>query len=178
MDYNVKGSSIRSKLDFVEERFGPEAREAISQTVRSEDLDRILDSSWYPYATYVEVLRVIVERYFDGEEAGLQEVGRFSAHQALSTTYRAFRTTETYTAFLGRISSLHHMLYSVGRSQIEIGEGGNSCAIVLTGKPTLATEDLQVALGFYLGCGLEYGHRAIRGDFELTGGEARFRLDW
>ena len=178
MSYNVKGSSINTKLAYVREHFGEEGENAILETVENEDLRTILDSSWYPFELYVEVLNVIAKHHFGGNLAGLQEVGRYSAATALRSTYRAFLGRDSYTGFLGRISSLHHMLYSDGKSEIQIGEDGTSCKVVLSGKPTIAEEDLQIALGFYLGCGVLYGHESVRGSFTQVDGEGHFHLEW
>ncbi|HVS63785.1 MAG TPA: hypothetical protein VMT85_09845 [Thermoanaerobaculia bacterium] len=179
MSFEVKGSSIRSKLEFVEERFGADAEQALIAAVGKTELVRVLEPSWYPYPhpLYVALLRAIADRHFGGDLSSLQEVGGDTARRALDTTYRAFRAG-TYADFLSRLSRLHHMLYSEGRSEVVLGEDGTSCRVVLSDKPRFDVEDLQIALGFYLECGRIYGCHAMRGRFEVAGAEARFDLQW
>lgn len=178
MSYRVKGTSINTKFDFVRERFGEEAEAMLRERVRSDQAPRILASAWVPFEIYVDVLRAIADLFYRGNVQGLQEAGRFSAKQALTTTYKTFVTRRSFAEFLERMSSLHHLFYSEGRSEVDVADDGHSCTITLHDKPELPDEDLEVALGFYLGAGSLLGHHAIRGSYRVSDTQAVFQLSW
>ena len=58
-DYKVKGSTIRSKFDYVEDHFGSEAKEKMIQEFKNRHGDSvfpILNSTWYSFDLYIETL--------------------------------------------------------------------------------------------------------------------------
>ena len=178
-EYRVKGSSIRSKLDFVRERFGGAAERLLREEFETRAGNvSFLDSAWYPFAVYDELNRSIADRYFGGDLARLREVGSFSAARVLTTVYKAFVSGRDFAGFLSRAAILHERFYSHGRMVATIAEDGSGATIHLTDAPTYSEADLQIAAGFYAGAAELVG----LGDFvcrlEVREDGAHFDLRW
>ena len=89
-EYRVKGSSIRSKFEFVHDRFGEAAERRLKERFRDHGILPVLDSVMYPFAEYDAVNRAIAEEFLDGDLTRLAEVGAYSAQKVLTGVYRAF----------------------------------------------------------------------------------------
>jgi hypothetical protein len=176
MEYKVKGSSLRSKLQFVREKFGDEA-EAELRTLFDRKQFPILDSSWYPFELYEAVNRTIVERHLGGDVTRLREVGEFSAEKVLTSVYRFFTTGQDFVGFLKRAESLHQTCYNEGGMRVDVGEDGRSCHILLT-APRFSETDLHIAAGFYSGAGRLLGARDITCRCHHDREGAHFHLTW
>ncbi|NNE20363.1 MAG: hypothetical protein HKN10_18005 [Myxococcales bacterium] len=177
--YQVKGSSISSKFDFVRERSGPDAENQLRARFDDEDrLFPILDSAWYPFELYDRVNRAIAELLFGGDLKRLEEVGIFSAERVLRTVYKSFAQGKDYVAFLKRAAILHQRFYDAGKMEVVLGEDGHSAQVVHSGAPVYAEADLYIASGFYRGAGRELGLSDVRSKFRLTEDGAHFDLDW
>ena len=176
--YQVKGSTIRSKFDFVDQHFGAEARADLEACFASRGLFPILTASWYPYDLYVEVLEELARRHFDGDLARLHEVGAASAQAALSTVYQAFVRDQGFVEFLSGISKLHHLFYNHGHIEVSIDPEEKGCTIRHRNKPRYAAADLHVAAGFYTRAAELHGLDGVRCRFETSGAGADFRLSW
>lgn len=163
-DYMVKGSTIRSKFDFVRELAGKEAEGAFRSEF--ERNGTILDSAWYPFQLYDDVNGKLVRRFLGGDETRLEEVGRYSAERAFSGVYKSFLASSSFDRFLERIATLHDLMYSAGKMSVEPDTARRTCRIHQTGAPTYTARDLYVAQGFY-------AHAAEL--FELRGVRCRFR---
>ena len=53
--YNVKGSSIATKLQWVRDHYGDEGVDQLRLRVDDSRLDSILSSSWYPFELFDQV---------------------------------------------------------------------------------------------------------------------------
>jgi len=172
--YQVKGSTIKSKLAFVADRFGAAARDELTEPLRARGLLPILDGSWYPFDLYVEVLRAIADRFYGGDRARLEEIGAYSAEKALTTTYRAFATGKGFFDFLDRLALLHGQFYNLGEMRVERRDAERACDIVLTGAPTYPQEDVYIASGFYAGAGRYLGFTDVVVEIRREGAGVRF----
>ncbi len=176
--YSVKGSSLKSKLAFVESRFGNSELEKLEAQLKEEGFPTLFDSGWYPFDRFVRLLRIITDNHFSGNTSRLTEVGEYSAQESLGKTYRTFVNSKSFIGFLKNVDRLHHMLYNEGKSEIFIDDDENGCRIVQSGKSQIAEEDLQVALGFYCGAGRLHGIRNIQGRFTIKPDGADYILSW
>ncbi len=177
--YRVKGSSIRSKLDFVHEELGAEAEQRLhDRFAQVQDLESILDSAWYPFELYDGVNRAIADLFFGGDLSQLERVGAFSAEKALSSVYGAFVAGGDFVSFLNRAALLHQRFYDVGTTEVTIGEDRKSATIVHREAPTYSRADLFVASGFYKGAGRKLGLDEVRSEFTFDETGARFELSW
>ncbi len=177
VQYQVKGSSLRTKFDFVKARFGEAAARDLA-TEFAADIGVVpLDSKWYPFALFQRLLAAIVDRFFDGDTARLVEVGEDSASRSLSSTYSAFALRD-FPQFLERIASLHSRFYNLGTMTVRRGAAATSCEIVLSGAPSYPLEDLLVAQGFYVGAAKHFGLANVRCSRRSDGRSATFTLSW
>ena len=177
-EYRVKGSSIRSKFDFVHDRFGEAAERRLKERFRDRGILPVLDSVMYPFAVYDAVNRAIAEEFFDGDLSRLAEVGAYSAQKVLTGVYRAFAAGKDYPGFLRRAGVLHERFYSHGGMDVQLGENGRSCRIEQRGAPTYSESDLQIAGGFYAGAAQLLGIRSLDWDLSWDASGARFELRW
>lgn len=176
--YQVKGSTIRSKFEYVGHHFGADARAALEATFEGRGLFPLLTASWYPYDLYVEVLDALTARHFGGDASRLHEVGAASAQGALSTVYQAFVRDQGFLEFLVGMSKLHHLFYNQGHIEVRIHPEEKGCDILHRDKPRYATSDLHVATGFYTRAAELHGLRQVTCSFERTDAGADFVLGW
>ncbi len=178
-DYKVKGSSIRSKFDFVRERYGAAAERELRESFgRRPGLLPVLDSAWYPFSVYDELNRAIADRFYGGDLAKLEEVGAYSAGKVLTTVYKAFASGKDYAGFLQRAAILHERFYNRGRMIVAIGADRRSAEVHLAEAPTYSEADLYVAAGFYAGAGKLLGLEGVEYELRLEDDGAHFDLKW
>ena len=178
-DYKVKGSSIRSKFEFVKERYGPEAEARLREKFgRRPELSPLLDTAWYPFALYEELNLAIAREFFSGDVARLREVGSYSASLALRTTYRAFVLGKDFVTFLRGTSTYYQTFYNQGDVQVTIGDDGNTADLLFSGAPVYTETDLQVAVGFFVEAGRLLGVTNITGTGSFGRGSAHVKLTW
>ena len=173
----IKGSSIRSKLQFLAETFGTEAEQALSNHLQELDVRTVLEANWYPYELYDRVLRWIADHHYGGQLRRLREVGRFSAHHALTGTYAVYLERGDFRSFLRRIATLHGRYYDIGSLKTTL-IGDDHAELVLIGAPFYREPDLEVAAGFYTGAAELMGLSQVSCSFEMGSDRVEFRLDW
>ena len=177
-DFRVKGSTIRSKLDFAAERLGPRAVHSLTLFLSELVPAQILEADWYPFASYDHLLHRMAAEYFEGDLERLQEIGDFSAHRALSTTYSAYAVRRDFFHFLERISALHERFYSLGRLRL-VERSDDGCVLQLEEVPVVSLADVQVARGFYRGAAQLLGRSQVVCEFEkVEGPGVCYRLAW
>ena len=176
--YQVKGSTLRSKLDYAEHAFGCEARSAVEALLKRRGAFPLLTAAWYPYDLYVEVLELIARDHLGGDRRRLVEVGAASAQAALSSVYQAFVCPGGFLEFLEGISKLHHLFYDQGRLDVRVHPDRRGCDILHRGKPLYAEADLHVAAGFYTRAAELHGLNPNRCTFEHSEDGVDFCLTW
>jgi hypothetical protein len=91
---NVKGTALRARLRFVEERGGVEGYrrfvEALSAETREIVDARVLASGWYPFSAFVEICEVIDRQLGAGDLMLCHELGRYGCDANLPTLYKIF----------------------------------------------------------------------------------------
>lgn len=177
-DYQVKGSTIASKFDFVRERYGERAEAELREELETEGLRSVLSSSWYPFSVYESLNKAIADKLLGGDLSRLVEVGKYSAQNALTGVYKAYTRQDDFQQFLRRISSLHSTFYSHGDMEVTAEEGSASCEIHLTGAPLYTDADLYVAQGFYMGAAEVFGLAGVDCSLKKDANGAHFTLRW
>ncbi|MDJ0764232.1 MAG: hypothetical protein QNJ97_14715 [Myxococcota bacterium] len=180
-EYKVKGSTVRNKFAYVESNFGSQAEAAMTLFFKGKygkTLFPIFSNIWYSYDLYVEVLEYIAQHHYGGDLKQLTRVGAASAQDALTSIYQSFRCGTDYLTFLKRISKLHSMFYSMGKTTAQIHENKKGCNIIHSGKPRYATADLYVASGFYQETARLHDLKGISCRFEMEPSGAIFTLVW
>lgn len=148
--FQVKGSSIRTKLVFARDRFGAEAEQALVNRLADLGVTRVLEGGWYDFEIYNAVLGELARVGYDGHLDGLREAGAFSATQALSTTYQAFAKHRDLERFLALIPRFHLSLHTHGTLVID-GPKDGILRFTLSDLPQTSRADQRVTEGFYLG---------------------------
>lgn len=86
-----KGISIINIKAFVTERFGPDSWEKLLATMCEADrtiLSSAVHEGWYEMALHERVNRAFCDCFYDGNLAGAEELGRFSAERDLAGVRR------------------------------------------------------------------------------------------
>jgi hypothetical protein len=178
-EYKVKGIAVRTKLDYVRERHGTAAEAEVKAGLdRYKSLMPLLDSSWYPFALYDDVLRVIATRFFAGHLTGLREVGTHSAQSALTSVYKSFARSGNVAAFFERIGALYSTYYNLGQMQATFDPTGAGCTILLSGAPVYSPADLEVSAGFFVGACKLLGKPGARCSFRSAKDSVHYELRW
>jgi len=147
---NIKGTAIRSRLEFLRETFGPDGLRTILATFPEEDrwaLAAALPNSWIP----VELLdRLDLEIVRQG--GGLQlarDCGAFSARRNLTGVYEDYldRAANDPQRLVENLAALHQSFYDEGGMRVRDQERG-SCRIELDFAGRAARFRCQVSLGF------------------------------
>lgn len=119
----VKGGIIRAHLDCGRETLGEEAvKKVIGRlpAAAAQEVRTALSSTWVSFETLMLLDRAIVAAA--GASVTMRDLGRFSAKQNLSTTYRAFQRADIHE-FFRRSASLHDQFQDFGREEyVEAGE--------------------------------------------------------
>jgi DNA-binding CsgD family transcriptional regulator len=88
----IPGSKLFNRRDFVRERFGAPAWDAVLSRLSAEDREQIATAdpgAWYDVHLMERMINAAVQQ-LKLEEAQLLEMGRFDADRELSTVYRWF----------------------------------------------------------------------------------------
>ena len=177
-DYKVKGSSINSKIYFIKEKFSQSNAENLKNQFNDIISFPVLESSWYDYQVYIDILKKIAEMFYDSDIQKLKQVGVFSAKTVLNGVYKSFIQGKDFTKFLKKVSRLHSRFYSKGEMLVEISDNENKCEIILKGAPIYSEEDNYIAAGFYTGSAMACGLSEIICNIEPGNGFVRFILEW
>ena len=146
----VKGGMLRSHLDWAKVNHGVELaaiREALSEDSRGE-LAIVLATSWYRFATLIELDRALATRFAPDAPAQLvRELGRHSANVNLKTTYRAFNREDVHE-FFRNSALLHSQFQDFGQAHYE-KLSATSGAMRYSGYTSYSPLYCESALGFF-----------------------------
>ena len=147
----VKGGMLKSHLQWLHEHKTAEEVSAflasLSEKTR-KDLSGILTSSWYPFATLIELDRGVAKAFGGSQPDQLiRDMGRYSARINLTTTYRAFNREDLHEFF--RTSAvLHSQFQNFGTAVYE--RVGPSKGVMRYSKYTsMSPVYCESALGFF-----------------------------
>lgn len=123
---NVKGTALRARLRFVEERAGVEGYrrfvDALSPATRAIIDARILASAWYPFAAFVEMCEVIDRQLGKGDLALCHELGRYGCDANLPTLYKIFFRMADVLYIVKRAAAAWRVNYDEGTMRV-VAEG-------------------------------------------------------
>lgn len=177
-EFLIKGSSLRTKLEFAAQRLGPEVVTSLERFLTRELGNRpILDADWYPFELYDRLLHFLAEQHLDGDLARLSEVGQFSAEAALASVYQSYARGRSFEDFTGRLPSFHQRLYTVSRLVIH-AKDDDYCEIDIVDMPQVSKADINVSCGFFVGAARLLGHPNARGRSQIMGDRVRHRISW
>ena len=177
-EFLIKGSSLRTKLDFVAARFDADAVESLRLFLARELGNRpILDADWYPFELYDRLLNHLAQRQFGGDLARLREVGQFSAEKALESTYQTYARGRSFEDFLQRLPLFHQRLYTASRLEVSTLEA-KGCTIDVVEMPIVSMPDVHVSCGFFVGAARLLGHESAEGAASPKLHRVRYAIRW
>ena len=125
----VKGTAVISIPEFVKDRFHNrmgEWLESLSVESRAIMSKKILASSWYPLSEAVlEPTRKICDLFYDGQDKGAWEAGRFSADHGLQGVYKVFVKVATPQFLISRAGRIFSSYYRPSQIEIDEVKAGN-----------------------------------------------------
>jgi hypothetical protein len=123
---NVKGSVLRARLRYVEERGGDNGYrhffDALQPTTRAAIEARVLASGWYPFAAFIDICEVIDRQLGAGDLALCHELGRHGCDANLPTLYKIFFRMADVLYIVRRAAAAWRVNYDEGSMSV-VGEG-------------------------------------------------------
>ncbi len=143
----VKGGIPRAHLDWVRQQSGDRGVEDVLSRLpkkMADEMRHVLANTWCSFASVILLDRAIAELH--GTNA-IRELGRWSAQQNLSTTYRGFKRADIHE-FFERSAVLHAQFQDFGTEFYErLGE--NAGRITHRDYTTFSPTYCESACGYY-----------------------------
>ena len=180
----VKGSVLRSRLDFVREQGGEDALERVLESLSAEDqkaLHNVVPVAWLPFEVGKHLDDAIVQVLGGGSLAYFERLGEASAEKNLGTVHSAFLAPGDPHAFLAKAPQIYRMYYQVGRREYE--KTGEKTGVLTTYEAeTFSKADCFTVIGWYKKalemCGA-VNPRVFEEECRARGSEVcRYRLSW
>ena len=149
---NVKGSVLRSRLDFVEKKFGAPVLECVLTDLPEEERRTLglglLPAQWYPFALGESlekaILRVLGE---DGRRTFL-DMGRKSAEYNLAGVHKVFVHSGNPHGLLSRAPAIYKLYYDTGHRTYE-KTGERTCTLTTYESETFSEADCLTVIGWH-----------------------------
>ena len=129
---NVKGTALRARLRYVEERAGIDGYrrfvDALSPETRAIVDARILASAWYPFAAFVELCEIIDRQLGHGDLALCDELGRYACDANLPTLYKIFFRMADVRYIIRRAAAAWRVNYDEGAMTV-VREGDHEVVL-------------------------------------------------
>jgi hypothetical protein len=143
----VKGGIPRAHIAWVKQQHGERSVDDVFSRLSkavADEMRHALATSWCAFESVVLLDRAIAEIYGSNS---IRELGRWSAQQNLSTTYRMFRRADIHD-FFERSAALHSQFQDFG---IEVYErlGENAGRIIHRDYSTYSPTYCDSACGYY-----------------------------
>lgn len=172
----IKGGSIRSKLEMVRDRFGEPAAEDLERILKDAGAYPVLEANWYPFELFDRILVRIADKHFGSDLSRLKNVGRYSAQKALTGVYKGLKKMDFSDFARRRLTVLHSRYYSGGKlAVVQVADKG--CRLCLS-APVHFESDIWVACGFYEGAAEFGGHTGARCVWERRGDLVLYTITW
>lgn len=149
---NVKGSVLRSRLDFVEKQFGRYALDGVMAVLGAEQrqtLSRgLLPSQWYPFSLGEQLEQAILKTLGEDARQTFLEMGRRSADYNLTGVHQAFVHKGEPQRLLNRAPAIYNLYYDTGRRTCE-EIGANQCRLVTHDSGIASELDCLTVIGWH-----------------------------
>jgi uncharacterized protein (TIGR02265 family) len=180
----VKGSVIKSRLEFVRREFGEEGLNRLLDTLPEEDqkiLSRLVAVAWVDFELNKRLDSAIVKQLGGGHASFFERLGEASAEVNLGSMHSAFLTRGDAHAFLAKAPQIYRLYYDVGWR--EYTKTGDKEAVLTThDAETFSETDCLTIVGWHRKaleiCGIK-GVRVREEECRATGGTVcRYRISW
>ena len=149
---NVKGSVLRSRLDFVANKFGAPTLERVLAALPAEDrriLERgLLPAQWYPFGLGERLENAILGALGEGGRQTFLEMGRRSAEYNLAGVHKVFVHAGEPHQLLSRAPAIYQLYYDTGRRTYE-KTGEKTCRLVTYESETFSEADCLTVIGWH-----------------------------
>jgi predicted hydrocarbon binding protein len=179
----LKGGIPRAHLDWVRNQRGDAGIEDILGRLpksAANEMRHVLATTWCSFASVMLLDRAIADAFRETHPHAVRDLGRWSAEQNLSTTYRVFKRADIHE-FFERSAALHAQFQDFGTEVYErVGEsaGRMTHRNYMTFSPTFCDS----ACGYYEGVLRMHGAARAVVDHSVCQGrgakECVFELRW
>jgi uncharacterized protein (TIGR02265 family) len=180
----IKGAVLKSRMAFVQEKFGDAAVQLVLASLPADDQDAlgsILTVRWYPFELGKRLDDAIVAVCGNGDRAFFKRLGASSADKNLAALHKSFLTPGNPHAFLGKARTIYAMYYETGSRDYE--KTGDMAGMLTThDAETFSAPDCLTVVGWYERalemCGAREA-QVVEEECRATGGAAcRYRVSW
>jgi len=180
----VKGAVLKSRIAFVEERFGKDAVQKVLASLPAEDqrpLRLLFTSNWYPFDLGKRLDDAIVRVVGQGRPDFFERLGAASAEQNLASLHAGYLTPGDPQAFLAKAPQIYSLYYETGRR--EYAPTAATAGLLTTyDAETFSAPDCLTVVGWYRKalelCGAK-NVRVTEEECRATGGAVcRYRVRW
>ena len=160
----VKGTALRARLRFVEERAGVEGYrrflDALAPATRELVDARILASAWYPFAAFIDLCEVIDRQLGAGDLALCDELGRYACDANLPTLYKIFFRMADVLYIVRRAAAAWRVNYDEG--SMSVVDEGDHVVTMRMEVPTPHRAHCLSVRGWIVRAGELSGAKAVR----------------
>ena len=180
----IKGSVLKSRLAFVEQRFGQEGLQKVMESLDPEDrgaLDNVLPVAWLEFELGKRLDDAIVRVLGGGRAEVFERLGEASAEANLTSVHSAFLTSGDPHAFLEKAPQIYNMYYQTGRREYE-RTGEKEGVLTTYEAETFSKPDCLTVIGWYKRalemCGAT-NPRIVEDECRARGANVcRYRVSW
>jgi len=183
-DQKIKGSVLKSRLEFVRNEFGEEGLSKIIDNLPEEDrkiLGRLVAVAWVDFEVGKRLDEAIVKVLGGGGTRFFERLGEASAEVNLGTLHSAFLTSGDPQAFLAKAPQIYRLYYDVGWREYE-ATGEREGVLTTHDAETFSKTDCMTVIGWYRKalelCGAK-SVRIVEEKCRASGGDVcRYRVSW
>ena len=183
-DQKIKGSILKSRLEFVRQEFGDDGLVKIMDILPEEDskiLGRLVAVAWVDFEVGKRLDDTIVKVFGGGSTRFFERLGEASAEVNLTTLHSAFLAPGDPEAFLAKAPQIYRLYYNVGWREYE-STGEREGVLTTHDAETYSKPDCLTVVGWYRKalelCGAK-NIRIIEEECRATGGDVcKYRVTW
>ncbi|MGD8438965.1 MAG: TIGR02265 family protein [Holophagae bacterium] len=180
----VKGSVLKSRLEFVRSEFGDEGLSTLLGSLSDDDrkvLERLVAVTWVDFDVGKRLDEAIVAQLGGGSTRFFERLGEASAEVNLSTLHNAFIAPGDPQAFLAKAPQIYRLYYDVGWREYE-ATGEREGVLTTHEAETFSKTDCLTVIGWYRKalelCGAR-NVRIVEESCRASGGDVcRYRVSW
>lgn len=146
----VKGTKIKSKLNYLKERYDQATVERVMRSLSTGDrvqIESIVDLGWYEMDLFKSLIQAILAVAAGGDEQVLADMGRYGAEDLSLHAYKVYFRSGDPEVVLSKMVPIHSMLNDPG--VMEIQKLADKQLNVVVSEPRSALPHCQIARAFY-----------------------------
>jgi hypothetical protein len=149
---NVKGSVLRSRVDYVENQFGRQRLDQVLALLPEEDRHTfksgLLPAQWYPFALGERLETAILQSLGEEGRSTFTDLGRQSATYNLGGVHKVFVRAGDPHHLLSRAPAIYKLYYDTGSRTYE-KTGENACRLVTSDAEVTSVGDCLTVMGWH-----------------------------